>query len=101
MDVSPQLVNKWVQGKENNFSLEILLWIGGHLGIDLIEIPLKKSRAEVSSQLIKSSETYEKGELTDVCKAISLSSYTTSDISYESNNQELIQRIAQVMTEED
>lgn len=101
MDVSPQLVNKWVKGKENNFSFEILFRIGDYLGIDLIEIPLKKLRVEVSSQLIESSETYEKRELTDVCKAISLSSYTTSDISYESNNQELVQRISQVMTEED
>lgn len=39
MDVSPQLVNKWVKGKENNFSLELLFRIGDYLGIDLIEIP--------------------------------------------------------------
>jgi len=40
MEVSPHLVNKWVKGKENDFSLKQLLRIGDYLGIDLFEIPL-------------------------------------------------------------
>lgn len=40
MGVSPQLVNKGIKGKENNFSLEILSRIGDNLQINLIEIPL-------------------------------------------------------------
>jgi len=40
MEVSPQLVNKWVKGKEYDFSLKQLLRIGDYLGIDLFEIPI-------------------------------------------------------------
>lgn len=39
MEVSPQLVNQWVKGKESDFSLKQLLRIGDYLGIDLFEIP--------------------------------------------------------------
>lgn len=37
MEISPQLVNKWVKGKENDFSLEVLFRIGDYLGINLIK----------------------------------------------------------------
>lgn len=94
MDVSPQLVNKWVKGKENNFSLELLFRIGDYLGIDLIEIPLNQSTVEISSKSIEYSQTYEKREPIVSCKIITMSSYTTGDISYQSNNRTPVQRIS-------
>lgn len=41
MDVSPQLVNKWVKGNEN-FTLSTLGRLGEVLGIELIQVPSRK-----------------------------------------------------------
>lgn len=94
MNVSPQLVNKWVKGKENNFSLELLFRIGDYLGIYLIDIPLNKSTVEISSKSIEYSQTYEKNEPIAGCKIIPMNAYTNRDISYPLNNQILVQRIS-------
>jgi len=49
MDVSPQLVNKWVKGNEN-FTLETLTRLGKVLGIELIQVP-NRMEVKVSAEV--------------------------------------------------
>lgn len=53
LGVSPQLVNKWVRGKEN-FTIDTLVKIGKTLNTSLIEVPPLTVEKAVSSELFRS-----------------------------------------------
>lgn len=93
MNVSPQLVNKWVKGKENNFSLDLLIRIGEHIGISLFEIPLKKSSVVSKSKSFEVRTIYRKNEIGSKRKIIPMSACIANDIDYLSSKQTLIQHI--------
>ena len=98
MKVSPQLVNKWVKGKENNFSLDLLLRIGEVIGINLFEIPSLSPLAAPLSKKIEGRQVYEKNIEMDEFKVIHMRVFVTSDSGKEdsslSNYPTLSQRIS-------
>jgi len=94
MGVSPQVVNKWVKGKENNFSIELLFRIGDYLGINLIEIPSDEPIIEASSDIIKSDKTYEQGSFRSEFKIIRLDEYIDSEGNYKTDSKKFIKRIS-------
>lgn len=85
MGVSPQVVNKWVKGKENNFSIELLFRIGDYLGISLIEVPSDEPIFEASSEIIKSDITYEQGLFKGECINIKLDDYIDGEGNYKTD----------------
>ncbi|SEA00647.1 Helix-turn-helix [Arachidicoccus rhizosphaerae] len=82
MEVSPQMVNKWVKGKDNNFSLDLLFRIGNYLGIELIEVPFNRSKVEVVSNPIEQSQVYKRGGERVICKNIPLNNCAVNEADY-------------------
>lgn len=94
MGVSPQVVNKWVKGKENNFSIELLFRIGDYLGINLIEIPSDEPIVEASSDIIISDKTYEQGLFKGECILIQFGDYIDGQGNYKTDSKKFSKRIS-------